>query len=159
MTGGRGSPNPWSPASDGLNNWVQQAGTSTPSIVSAGGQNRGQLSGDNSTNVWYLGANKFCDTDQYLRINVSNTAVKAGLIARSTGSTTYYRADVTGSTLEIILSNSGTTSTLASMTVSFAASTYYWLHLRTRGFGGNPNDANNLKVNFWADPGNGSGDS
>lgn len=159
-TGGRGTPNAWSPSSDSnADNWVQQTGTATPSIVTAAGQLRGQLTGDNSANVWYLGSNQFLDVDQYVRIDVSNTAVKPGLISRSTGGTTYYRADVTGSTLEIVLNNGGTSTTLASMAVSFAASTYYWLHFRTQGFGAAGSNPNNLLVNFWADPNSGSGNS
>lgn len=146
----------WNPSSSGQN-WTQKNGAATPSIITDSGRKRGKLTGDTAANVWYIGTQQFADTDQYLRINVSNIACKTGLIARSTAGNTYYRADFVGTTLNIVLNQGGTVSTLATTTVAPVASTYYWLHFRTQGFGSAGSNPNNLLVNWWADPASGAG--
>src|SRR5579875_1141672 len=156
QTGGRGSPNAISPASDGQN-WALLTGASTPSIVSANGLNRISLTNDTAKNVWTLGSRQFTDTDQYVRVYLSAAEVKAGLVARCTSATSYYRIGLTNGTFEIVLVNGSNSTTLASSAPVVAGSTYYWLHFRVRGFGQAGSNPYNLQANFWADPNNGSG--
>lgn len=148
----------WNPASDGQA-WAQAAGGSTPSIITAAGQQRGQLTGDNTANIFSLGSRLFTDVDLYVRVNASAAEVKQGVNGRATASTTYYRADIGNGTAEIVVNNSGSRTTLATTSFTTVAGTYYWVHLRIRGFGRSGSNPNNLKANFWADPSSGSSTS
>src|SRR5579885_2674841 len=151
QTGGRGSPNAISPASDGQN-YSQQSGVATPSIVSVGGLNRIQLTGDSVANVFFLGTRQFTDFDLYVRVSVSAAEVCSSLIGRAASANTYYRASVVSGLFTIDLNNNGNRTILAAMTVPYAAATYYWLHLRIQGFGASGSNPNNLLANLWADP-------
>ncbi len=155
QTGGRGSPNAISPASDGQS-YSQITGVGSASIVAAGGFNRIELTNDTAKNIWALGSRQFTDVDQYVRVYLSAAEVKAGVVARCTGASSYYRIGLTNGTFEIVLVNGASSTTLASSAPTVAGGTYYWLHFRLRGFGQTGSNPNNLQANFWADSSNGT---
>src|SRR6266550_3559584 len=87
-TGGRGSPNAWSPASDG-NNWTVDSGGPTQSIVSS----QGKITGFTTIAAIHLGSATSIDFDVVVRVKVNTgNFTAAGIIARQTATNTFYRA-------------------------------------------------------------------
>lgn len=151
---GRGTPNAWSPASDGQN-WSQLNGTSTMSVATVSGLSRLALTGTTSGNVMILGSTTTNSIDLFARFWVQNTNDNVGLIGRVQNLNTYYRAEFqlvgTQTQLRLIYTTGGVTTVLAAMNITEVAQTFYWLHFRIVGSGTSPNMVNDLAVNWWAD--------
>lgn len=151
---GRGTPNAWSPASDGQS-WNQLNGASTMSVVTVSGLSRLALNGTTGANVMVLGSTTTTSIDLFARFWVTNTNDNVGLIGRVVNLNTYYRAEFqligTQTQLRLIYTTGGVTTVLASLNITETAQTFYWLHLRIVGSGTSPNMVNDLSVNWWAD--------
>src|SRR5882724_10976108 len=139
-SGGRGSPNAWSPASDSTN-WTVDAGAGTLSIVSS----QGKITAVTALTVLHLGTTNSVDFDVTCRIAVNSANYSAaGIIARQTGTTTYYRArfSTSGNTFGIIKTIAGTSTNLSVPAFTPALNTEYWI--RFKGIG------SNLWAMIWA---------
>ena len=141
-TGGRGSPNPISPGSDG-GVWTQQRGDQTASFVS----NQIVLTFVASTNlgIWSYSGNS--STDQEVSINVyqssGNTDI-VGAVLRYVDNTHFYYADIgnISGKIEIGVCTSGPTfTTIASAPFSSSFGTKYSLRFQVIG--------STLKAKIW----------
>lgn len=141
-TGGRGSPNPISPGSDG-GVWTQQRGDQTATFVS----NQIVLTFVASTNlgIWSYSGNS--NTDQEVLINVyqssGNTDI-VGAVLRYVDSTHFYYADIgnISGSIEIGVCTPGPTfTTIASAPFSSSFGTKYTLRFQVKG--------QTLKAKIW----------
>src|SRR5579884_711179 len=147
-TGGRGTPNQWSPASNGKT-WTQQSGSSTLAWTSSAGT----LSGATGANVLTLGSDTYTDIDPLCHFSASGSDT-LGVIARASSAQNYYRGDynpVTG-TLNIVKRQSGTETVLATTNVGTPTTPGWNLHFDAQGA-----STNNLKLSWWDDNGQDSG--
>src|SRR5579884_965783 len=141
-TGGRGSPNVWSPASSGLN-WSHPNGTATLGFTGS----QGTLSGDTSKNVMLLGSTILQDADITCHLSSTSPNDVLGPVGRynSNGGTNYYRATYQNGTLFLQKVVLGGPTTIASIAVPPASAGYY-VRLQITSV-----PVNNLKVSYWRD--------
>ncbi len=93
-----------------------------------------------------LGTTTPPDTNSRIRFQVSSTSDGFGLVTRQSGSGTTssrYRLSVTGTTLTLAKTVSGTSTTLGTATVTLSANTFYWLRLSVIG--------TTIQGKMWAD--------
>ncbi len=149
LSGGRGAPNAWSPASNSKN-WTQQQGAATMSLVTNGTQ-RGQLTGSASpANFMTLDTKILADVDITCRSYKSIIGVKNAVIGRWISNNWLYRAAYISGTFSIEGLFNGVQTTLASVAFTENAATSYRIHFVIRGLG---NTGANLFASIWADGG------
>lgn len=143
-TGGRGSPNAISPASNG-HNWQQATGTSTLGFTGSAGT----LNGTTSSNVLLLGSTTLPCFDVVCFFQPGVTQDLMGVVARynSNGGTNYYRAtcQVSGgiATFKITKVVLGGPTDIVTMTVT-TETAGFWIHLSVSDL-----SQNNLNANYW----------
>lgn len=140
-SGGRGSPNAWSPASDG-GNWTVDSGAATLSIVSS----QGKTTGVTALTFIHEGSSTSVDFDVTVRVSVNSTNfTAAGVIARQTATNTAYRARLSSNanTFGIVKTIAGTSTNLSIPAFTVSLNTEYWI--RFKGVG------SNLFAMIWQD--------
>lgn len=144
-SGGRGSPNAWSPGSDS-NNWTQSRGNQTLSIVSS----QGVLTYNGSTTTGVMTYAGLTETDTEVLVNgvqgTSNSDI-IGAVCRFSNSSNFYAAVIgnTATTFEIRKVVSGTFSTVASGSFTSSFGTKYTIRFNITG--------TTLKGKIWASSG------
>lgn len=131
-TGGRGSPNAWSPASPGNCNWTQVTGTSTMGFNQS--SSLATLSGDTSANIMTLGKNLLYYTNVVAPC-AKATAVTSeiGVMARVVSATTHYRATFINGTLTLYAVVAGVQSVLGTYAFTEIVATKYSVRLQIFG--------------------------
>jgi hypothetical protein len=132
LTGGRGTPNAWSPASNG-HNWTQVRGNQSLSFASS--LLILTYTSSNTTGILYLGSTSVANQDITLNAQGSATSDIIGIAARIGDSTHYYQLELgnTLNTLEIRKNVAGVFTTLGSAAFTYAANTKYTFRFRLVG--------------------------
>ena len=118
----------WGTASDG-ETWAHSVGTTTLAISG----NEGTATGTTGANLMLLGSNTALNAEALVRMSSSTGNDTPGPVLRATGTTTYYNATLNGSLLVIRKDIAGTVTTLASVSFTMSAATFYWLRFRVVG--------------------------
>src|SRR5579884_4208538 len=127
---GRNVAHSWGTASDGVDVWTFPVGTTTQSV--SGGT--GQLTGAASNTIGFMGSQTITDGEMRVRISSSTSSSSMMAVLRATSSSTYYRGGIDASgQVSIQKVVSGTVSDLVTTSLSWTASTNYWLHFRVQG--------------------------
>lgn len=118
----------WGTASNG-DTWTQDAGSATLSIAS----NEGTVTGNTTANRMYLGSTTSQAWEVLVRLETTFTPGTgiAGVIFKRTASNNYYAVHViSGSSLRLSKTISGTFTQLSTGTVTFTANNFYWIRAR-----------------------------
>lgn len=141
LTGGRGTPNAWSPGSDG-NDWVVKRGDQSLSFT--GGKLVFTYNGDTTAGVVIYSS--LTEADQEVLVNVTqggSNADMCGAVARFVDQNNWYCAVIgeSGNTLKIIKDVGGSFSTLANVGFTTTPGTTYTIRFRITG--------TTLKAKIW----------
>lgn len=142
LTGGRGSPNTWSPGSDG-NNWTQSRGTQTMSYDSVNHQGVLTYNGSTTTGVMTYSSQNLLNVEIMVNVVASTGTTIAGSVARFTSSSNFYACIIgnAANDLEIRKDVAGTFSTVASAPFTWTVGTKYTIRFSVQG--------NLLKGKIW----------
>lgn len=128
-TGGRGSPNAWSPGSDG-GNWTQQRGNQTLSIVSS----QGVMTYNGSSTLGVMTYTSLSETIIEVLVNVTPNASGdiIGAVVCFQDSNNFYYADIgnVAGKFEIGKDVAGTFTSLQSATFTWSVSTKYTIRFQ-----------------------------
>lgn len=131
LTGGRGSPNAWSPGSDG-NNWTQQGSNQTPSFAS----NQLILTNNGSTSLGVWTYSALTPTSCEVLVNVTPNDVTGGsyiigAILCQSGSN-YYYCDLGNVNGKIEIGVAPSFTSLVSATFAYTTGTKYTMRFRIK---------------------------
>src|SRR5579884_4038392 len=139
---GRNVAHSWGTASDGVDVWTFPVGTTSASV--SGGT--GQLTGAASNTIGFLGSQTIADGEMRVRVSSSTSSSSLMAVLRATSANTYYRGGIDASgQVSIQKVVGGALSDLVSLSLSWTASTNYWLHFRVQG--------SVLALSVWQDGG------
>lgn len=141
-TAGRGSPNVWSPGSDG-NNWTQTRGNQTPTF--SGTQLVLTYLNNTTLGVWTYSSQSQADQEVLVNVTQGTFATETvGAVLRCANSSNFYYADLGNSSgnVEIGKCVAGTFTQLASAPFSYSAGTKYSIRFQVVG--------QTLKARVWS---------
>lgn len=128
-TGGRGSPNAWSPGSDG-SNWTQQRGNQSLSVAS----NQGVMTYNSNTNLGVMTYTSLQKSVIEVLVNVTanSSSDTIGAVLCYVDTNNFYYADIgnISGKFEIGKDISGTFTSLASATFSWSSGTKYTIRFQ-----------------------------
>jgi hypothetical protein len=119
-----------------------KVGTGTTNLTS----NEGQITNTTGDVHMLLGSRIWTDEDGTVRFSLSAATITGGIELRYQDVNNFYRLAATTTTLSIIKKSTGTTTTLASTSITLSTGTFYWLRFRAVG-----NGPVNLYGRVWAD--------
>jgi hypothetical protein len=119
-----------------------KVGTGTTNLTS----NEGQITNTTGDVHMLLGSRIWTDEDGTVRFSLAAATMTGGMELRYQDVNNFYRLAATTTTLSIIKKSTGTTTTLASTSISLSTGVFYWLRFRAVG-----NGPVNLYGRVWAD--------
>lgn len=128
------------PTSSGGQTWTAPRGSGTYSISSNEGVNSAN---GGSFSVARIGSGTATSTEVLVRLNPADTTSDIGCIARYVDTNNFYYGVLSGSKALIGKDASGSFSTIASTSFSYANGTFYWLRFNLVG--------TTLKLKAWQD--------
>lgn len=108
-----------------------KVGTGTTNLTS----NEGIIANTTGDVHMVLGSRTWTDEEGTVRFSLSDAATTGGMELRYQDVNNFYRLAATTTALSIIKKSTGTTTTLATTSVSLSTGTFYWLRFRAVGNG------------------------
>lgn len=148
-TGGRGTPNAWSPLSSqpqtgGPFTWAQLAGSATMGY--SGARSTGSLTGNTSTNVLTCGPKAYYPTNSVVQCTkTTSVASHSGIVARVAAATTYYVAFFASGTLTLAAVVGGVSTTLGTYAFTETLGTTYSVRIQVSG-----QTSNTVSAKVWS---------